>query len=79
MRGASGFDAPNEQRNILVRNGGIRQRFSHGIKGKELTAIIPSTAVGKINDPTLRQDVRQQTYVRRPVIQRNASEFVIKG
>ena len=79
LRGTSGFDAPTEHRNILARNGGIRQRFSHGIKGKEITAIIPSTEQGKINDPSLMQDVRQQTYVRRPVIQRNASEFVIRG
>lgn len=79
LRGTTGFDAPNEQRNVLVRNGGIRQRFSHGIKGKQITAIIPSTAVGLINDPSLMQDVRQPQYVRRPVIQRNSSEFVIRG
>ena len=78
LRGTSGFDTPNEI-HTLVRNGGIRSRFSHGIKGKEITAIIPTTEVGKISNPTLRQDVRQPQYVRRPVIQRNASEFVIKG
>ena len=79
LRGTSGFNAPTEQRNVLVRNGGVRQRYGAGIKGKQITAIIPSTAVGLINDPTLMQDVRQPQYVRRPVIQRNSSEYVIKG
>ena len=79
LKGANPYGDKNVERNILTRNGGVNQRYSKGLKGKILNAIQPSTQAGYINNPTLRQDVRQQTYVRQPVIQRNPDEFVING
>ena len=79
LRGTNFYGDKMTQRNILTRNGGINHRYSKGIKGKTLNAIIPSTEAGFINNPTLRQDIRQPTYIIRPVIQRNPNEYVING
>lgn len=79
LRGADPYNNNTTDRRILTRNGGINHRYSKGIKGKIINAIEPTLEAGYINKPTLHQEVRQPTYVRRPVITRNPSEFKING
>ena len=78
LKGHSPFNNPTST-SILVRQGGIRHRFSKGISGKNINSFDFTQGIGNIENPSLRQDNKNANYVRSNIIRRNPPNFIINS